>query len=101
MNLKIVMTRGESPIQTDGDIYSDPYTVDDLPPLVSDVFVRRTRESRFVLDKGKYQYRFVIQNKDGEIELEAVDEATGNSVASKKFHTKHGHIARLFKFEVK
>ncbi len=55
-------------INTIGAIYARSDD-DDAPPKVTDVLARPTQASRFVLNPGRYEYRFYVQAGAGKYTL--------------------------------
>lgn len=86
-------------LNTVGAVYARPHE-DGESPKVTDVLVRNTRASRFVLAPGPYEYRFFVRAGSGRYKL-SLSAYDGDLVLqAKEFDTEIATHGVIFRFDV-
>jgi hypothetical protein len=99
-NLKLSITKTDDPnLAISGDVWVQN-APDDAQPLVTNVIARASAGSRFVLDHGKYTFRFNVDAGTGKFTLQ-VERADGSAtIATRPYDTADAVRGRTLRFEV-
>jgi hypothetical protein len=96
----ILKLRSDSPhINTVGAIY-DRSDHDDAPPKVTEVLARSTQASRFVLNPGRYEYRYFVQAGSGKYTLSVSLLGSDAVLQQKDFDSEIATHGLIFRFEI-
>lgn len=99
VNLELVVESNSVQLTTIGEIY--PLTQnEDESAVLNNVIARTARSARFVLDPGKYAYRFHVEHGAGKFAVNIGPASALDPAKAKEFDTKVGFEGRVYRFEV-
>jgi len=96
----ILKLRSDSPHLNSVGVIYDSDDPDDSPPKVTHVPVSNGEGSRFVLNPGRYEYRYYVQAGSGKYTISVLLTESGAVLQQKEFDSEIATHGRIFRFEV-